>query len=864
MTTNIYNNSHDECNIRFSYIHNSKDVNPKRHSKSWSEFVDWLECVSGMPKEPTKEFKLNHTPAIMPALFAGYRKDENVIGFSSWVIIDADKHNIPLSDMIEYFRRYNLSGCIYSTTSHSSANHCLRGVIQIDREYAAESHDIVWDTIYQMFDRKLDDTCNTLGRIYYIPAKWSDESVFIKMTGEPLNIENAQEKYYKPFSQHTKAVKVEDTDYSTTHHSNDENSFTDDDIVFLLQSISSRPNRSEWLRLSWAVRSYSPNCHIVLQRAWPEENPGEYATILGKQFNGTKSPTIGSLIYEAMQCDPDIMKKLPSNQDVTPVAVPPKDQQWVDTYEGCTVNVIDAPCGAGKTFEMLNNIIIDGGRWLYVCDTIRNIKERDTEFRELCAKQNIRNFQISKAFYQDSVPVSKQVDEILNSMYSKNVVIFISNAALQILDASKFEGFSLVIDEAYEVLGMHERKWDYNIELADKYFGIKDTDSDYYQIVSTDDGNELVKEKAFDDINATFRDLLETLSKQYATLWCHKSSWEKRAKTRLTFWAISSPQFIKHFKLVWLMGDEIKQSPIYNVWDKQHKVAFKFVNLKRPRERKVPLNDRGMIYYFAEHRQASINQFKKGDSPLMAIVKWLGENHGDNPFIVAQHSDDKNYSVINITDVCKNAEALSLKTTGLNQYQHHTMCVWLGALKLSGQDQEVMKTVFDIDIATQIRWREFNPLYQFVMRTSLRDYNSNSYVKVYVFDRHQAEYLNERTGMPIAHVAGVLEVDAVGQGGRPKASQPPKSAAQRNREYRERKKAGANTSIPKDTGLPCVTITPNIRTRGAVNVTNKENSWELNKDIKQITPKDFSSSSTLISEVDNRLEFMGKLKRGRS
>ena len=856
MTNNIYNNSQNECNIRFSYIHNSKDVNPKLHKKTWADFIEWLECVSKMPKEATKEYKLNHTPAIMPALFEGYRKDENVTGFGSWVMIDADKHNIPLNDMLEYFRRYNLNGAIYSTTSHTNTNHCLRGIIQIDREYAAESHDLVWDTIYQMFDCKLDNTCKTLGRIYYIPAKWSDDSIFIIVAGEPLNIEKAKELYYKEFSRPAKEIDVDESDYVITNYTDDEKTLTDEDLVFLLHTISRRPNRKDWLRLTWAVKSYTPNAMLILRQAWPEENPGEYNALLGRQYNGTKSPTIGSVIWEAMQCDPDVMKKLPSHQNSATAA--PKEQNWVETFNDCAVNVIDAPCGAGKTFQMLNNIVIQGGRWLYVCDTIRNIKEREDEFRGICAKQNVRNFQISKAFYQDSVPVSKQVAEILDAMYSKNVVIFISNAALQILDASKFEGFSLVIDEAYEVLGMHERKWDYNIDLADKYFKVHDTDSDYYQIVSTDAGNDLVEKKAFDDINASFRDLLETLSKQYATLWCHKSAWEKRAKSRLTFWAISSPEYIKHFKAVWLMGDEIKQSPIFNVWDKQHKVNFKFVSLQRPRERKVPLKDRGMIYYFAEHRQASINQFKKGDSPLMAIVKWLGENHGDNPFIVAQHSDDKNFSVVNITDVCKNAEILSLKTTGLNQYQHHTMCVWLGALKLSGQDQDIMRTVFDIDISTQIRWREFNPLYQFVMRTSLRDYESNLYNKVYVFDRYQAEYLRERTGMPIQHIPGVIAVDGVDKGGRPKGEKPAMTAAERMRKSRERQKAAvANTLSLLDSRGGSVTKTPYQQTQEVVSVTN-----ELNKN--KITPKSFSSYPSLTSEDDNRLAFLGKnLKRSR-
>ena len=107
MTTNIYNNSSEDCNIRFSYIHNSRDTKPKLLTKKWGVFIDWLESISHLPKEATKEFKLTKTPAIMPAIFDGYRKDENVIGFGSWVMIDADKHNIPLNDMIDYFKRYN-------------------------------------------------------------------------------------------------------------------------------------------------------------------------------------------------------------------------------------------------------------------------------------------------------------------------------------------------------------------------------------------------------------------------------------------------------------------------------------------------------------------------------------------------------------------------------------------------------------------------------------------------------------------------------------------------------------------------------------------------------------------------------------
>ena len=480
-------------------------------------------------------------------------------------------------------------------------------------------------------------------------------------------------------------------------------------------------------------------------------------------------------------------------------------QNWVKTFDDCTINVYDAACGAGKTYQMLQNVVVTGGRWLYVCDTIKNIKERDDEFRSLCAKQNVRNFHPYQVYYNDGKPVADQIDGVLTSINAKsewaqkavnagarrtvkNVIIFITSAALQIIDSSQFNGFNLVIDEAYEVVSMFEKKWNVNIKLADQYFIAKDTDSDYYQILPTELGLNKVANDEFDDFDQHMKDILKSLSKQYSTMWCHKNSWDKRSIARFTFWVVSSPEFIRYFDNVWLMGDDIVSSPIYNVWLKQHKLKFNFLNLQRPRLRRIPLQDRGKIYYFAENRQASINQFKKGDSPLLSIVNWLGENIKDDPFIIAQHAGDKDYTVVDIISKCKNAEVISLKATGINTLQHHTMCVWLGALKLSGQDQEIMKTIFDIDVDMQIRWREYNPLYQFVMRTALRNYDSDSFVKIYVFDRYQAEYLQERTGMPIELIPNVIAFDGMKKGGRPKKADA-KTNAERQREFRARKAA---------------------------------------------------------------------------
>ena len=50
-------------------------------------------------------------------------------------------------------------------------------------------------------------------------------------------------------------------------------------------------------------------------------------------------------------------------------------------------------------------------------------------------------------------------------------------------------------------------------------------------------------------------------------------------------------------------------------------------------------------------------------------------------------------------------------------------------------------------------WREYNAMYQFVMRSILRDYVSSVQVTVYVFSRKQADYLLRSDMTPISHPA---------------------------------------------------------------------------------------------------------------
>ena len=775
--------------VRLTSIQNAKDVRPSSFTLEWNDLMA-LFAEQANTIRPISDKEMFRLPALYPTVYAdnSFRKiKENVIGYGAWTAVDID-HVMTLDELRQFYNTHILDGCIFTTTSHQKDDPRVRGVFLLSREIDPSEFDDFWYAINELFERKIDQQTKNINRIYYVPAKWNVNSIFELVTGKPLDVDKLLNDYPNTNTNiaisndvvKSKIDKIREKLQSHGTQWKHEIAITDS----MISRFRSSREGGRLFRLEVAIAKRA----LWMGHPITAADVESIALAFDRVATGKKRVNTSREAQHALAIAEQSYAATCIDEETHTQAIEVRSEQnLIKTLSDYTINVLNAPCGAGKTYQMLKNIAVKGGKWLYVCDMIKNLKEREDEFRYLALKHNRHGFQICKAFYDDATPVAKQVADIIDGIYRKDVIIFITHAALQILDARIFEGYNLVIDEAFEVISHFERKWNCNIDLADRYFTVKDTDSDYYQIVATDAGLKLVEDRAFDDINDTFQDLLKTLSGKYTTLWVWKKDWERRSEFRISFWVVSSPEFIKHFDDVWLLGDEIQHSPIYLVWHLQHKIEFKFIELTKQRTRKVELSQRGSIYYFAEHRQASTNQFRKGDSPLLAITGWIAENFKDDAFYYALN-EAKGHAIAKIDEQCKYAEKISLKATGINTLQHHTMCVWLGSMKLSGQERAIMEKVFSIDHPTQVRWREFNPLYQFVMRSALRDYESDANVNVYVFDRYQAEYLHERTGMPIFFIPGVLVADSVRTGGRPRAEQP-MSGTERSRVARARKKA---------------------------------------------------------------------------
>jgi hypothetical protein len=144
------------------------------------------------------------------------------------------------------------------------------------------------------------------------------------------------------------------------------------------------------------------------------------------------------------------------------------------------------------------------------------------------------------------------------------------------------------------------------------------------------------------------------------------------------------------------------------------------------------------------------------EADLSAQMLWIGGNGAQRFRRRAEHRTP-----------CPPVGASQLAGTDI--YKDMSNVAWFAAMRPGADEKAFVEKSLLIDEEAIIRWREYNAMYQFVMRICLRKFESSEIANIYVFDEKQAEYLRERFGGCVAfhHVKGVIATKA-NKGGRPK------------------------------------------------------------------------------------------------
>jgi hypothetical protein len=423
---------------------------------------------------------------------------------------------------------------------------------------------------------------------------------------------------------------------------------------------------------------------------------------------------------------------------------------------GLTVLAMEGECGEGKTHDMLRRMARERGRYVYVVDKIENMEVRRDEFFKVAGRGVAPRFFIREAHSKqpDGLRVPIQLHNIradLNRLHAGTpAIVFVSHQGAMQMTWDHWTDFEIIIDEVPETFSTFKLKVREHADLLKQYVRAAEEDGNCYSLELTDRGADVARTTDVDDYDAVHHGLLVMLSKPNTFVWVKKAGWDALAEGgKLEFFAITSPLNMRHFRKTWMLGDELTKSSTAKAWGSKWDVTFERVEFDR-RKRAIPTAERTTILYFSDHRDSSLTRFREGDIPLTAVSTFIKDHASGASVLWTTNERLKAKADLNADDY------ISPKAHGRNDLMHYTHVAWLAAMKPSKFEIGTLREVCGMTAQELVDWREFNALYQFVMRGTLREFDSARPAVIYVFSGRQAEYLQRRLGGRIQHVKDIV------------------------------------------------------------------------------------------------------------
>jgi hypothetical protein len=447
--------------------------------------------------------------------------------------------------------------------------------------------------------------------------------------------------------------------------------------------------------------------------------------------------------------------------------------------DGC-VYYLGSDCGAGKTYE-LGLIMKDNldAHWVVAIHKRDAIHERINEL-EVNFGINCNNTDIAAIY---SVPRDKTVGEKLAlrrrdlDQRTGGSITFITHAALLMSDWRDWNDSYLICDEVTDPWCHDEIDAHNHPGHWDAWINGSPTD-DLVRLTLTKAGLKKHRTRDYDSLDVEFRNLLTMAANRNTVVWTKTAEWAAKEVVKVNA-IVDHASIIPHFRAAIFASDDIEQTFLWRIWNADRSwVQWDW----QPRQRAIPLKQRIRVHYITE-RNAS--------KSLMLDPSAIAAMQGLSSLLPSDY-----YWTANKAKPIRTQLELSLKGTlispvarGQNTLQHHTCCVWLAALKPNPSDKAAIEESIGMTKYEIVEAREMAALWQFIMRSALRDYGAQTVVDVWVLGRDQAKYLQNRVGCEIQyHDIGIP--GPIKTGRKPKVNA--LTAAERKRSQRLRAKNATN------------------------------------------------------------------------
>lgn len=468
---------------------------------------------------------------------------------------------------------------------------------------------------------------------------------------------------------------------------------------------------------------------------------------------------------------------------------------------------VNGECGAGKTFDLLKWIASHPGLYIVAFNKIDLFSEHQATLVAFAGSIPIKVFAINS---KDGVRnasvgerITKQVQDI-NSLNHTHCVLFITHEALFRVDWTRTDleshRWRLFIDESPMPWSYVETNFPVSWKSVHQYINHQPTGDghgDYIPVQLTDEGEALrrAKHDPFKDVLIDYLNAIRLGKYAYAnkSFFCNGD----KQSIKLTMFSIINPKVLDSFAEATILSANFKATFAHLIWSKMGVHFTPHKELVVSRCRAMPLGNRIRIHYFGE-REASLNWFNNEANPLKIAGDWFNK-HIQVPFYYAVNESRNGGNRLSQVHNPL-AQQIAPIAMGSNQLSDMTVAAWLVALKGKPYEYAIIEELFGITREQFDRARELEPLYQFALRSNLRDFESSAPVDIYVISKSQANFLKSITGANHIEWVGidlpepikVIDADPkpVGRPKKYKSDEAAKEAQRlRDRKYRQDKRA---------------------------------------------------------------------------
>lgn len=417
---------------------------------------------------------------------------------------------------------------------------------------------------------------------------------------------------------------------------------------------------------------------------------------------------------------------------------------------------VSAPAGRGKTHNALRYIVKAvsyGEKFIFAAPDIKISEEIESKIDDMdpSVRVKIINSQTNpQHVLREFIESSSEHDE-----YD---VLVITHKTLQ-LSTFNFpykNNWNLIVDETIPVDFFYK----FNIQLSkqlwiDHIYVEPDLETDEYLRIKPNPKNyDEAKQFALNPTRDTAVDavhsLYETITDHHSEAWITREHYRRLVSGEdgtICIHRIVKPSMLDSFKSVSLLGANLKESMIFQLWS-QLGVKFKKHpqikviddNIKLTKDQKVS------IKYISNKKWSKYHVQKIGGLP--ALVRAFRAKNLPQEYLLALNT----YMDEDLWDL-PGATKVSPICRGHNKYSGFTNLIYLASLNDYTAHFKFLERRFNIDPESLTRAKYHESIYQTAMRLAIRESGFKGDIEMIVPDLFAARYLAEKIdGATISHL----------------------------------------------------------------------------------------------------------------